>query len=204
MLMWANSLSQVALASALIGLIACSDDSGPAPPDGDVTPDAVSADASPGADANHDDANAAADVTSSDQALSGDARYWDAGGRPYGQCVEDSDCYWGLPCALEYPGGLCTGCSLPSDCGDSFTYDCVEGTCKRLCIQDTHCPLGHTCSSHNWCEPVTCGSGDPPCPAPYVCGAEQHCTRPPCAASAPPCPQGMVCGAEETCVENYD
>lgn len=129
-----------------------------------------------------------------------DATFLDLGGRPVGQCFDDDHCYFGFPCLADLPGGAC-GCQQPWDCGDEFTYDCIDGRCKRMCTMASHCPLGHGCSAEKLCDPLSCG-GLTPCPGPYDC-QEGTCARPPCAAQAPLCPSGMICSAAGLCLENY-
>ena len=169
-------------ADVLVGPLS---DAAPPPPDSG----AGSPDAGAGADGGSD----------------GGVAPWDLQGGPGGQCVEAGHCFFGAPCLMSAPGGLCHECSYAEHCGDPYEMDCLDGTCQRLCGPTTRCPRGLQCVAGpelSTCALIPCGQSEPACPSPYIC-ENATCSRPKCAAQAPVCPEAMYCSDESYCVENF-
>jgi hypothetical protein len=115
-------------------------------------------------------------------------------------CRGDDDCTGAMTCAIEVPGGVCTGCSEDAECGDGLR--CRFGTCSRQCEDDTDCSPGRECNFPGRCGQRSC-NGNNPCPAPFECvgSFNGRCERPACATDGS-CPEGFSClVSEQLCME---
>ena len=87
------------------------------------------------------------------------------------QCIKDSDCreFGGnaICSAPNAAGGVCSGCTVASDCPGNSQCNDTYGTCALMCKKDDDCPYG-TCSSTGYCVQKRC-STDEDCFGGTVC-----------------------------------
>ncbi|MGI6394915.1 MAG: hypothetical protein ACOX2F_09380 [bacterium] len=81
------------------------------------------------------------------------------------QCITDDDCHE-FPGAESFcysphaAGGVCMGCSVPSDCpGNTQCMDNGYGTCALMCDDDNDCPYGK-CYANGYCGQKRCYTND--------------------------------------------
>lgn len=108
------------------------------------------------------------------------------------QCIEDEDCreFPGATTTCSAPnaaGGVCIGCSVPSDCpGNTQCYE-TYGTCALMCDDNTDCPYGK-CYGTGYCGQKKCYSNED-CFGGTICidpdgTGEGMCQRIPCKETA--------------------
>ena len=128
------------------------------------------------------------------------------------QCVIDDHCqeFPGATTTCTAPGaagGICSGCTVASDCpGETQCMDNGYGTCALMCDDDIDCPYGK-CYVSGYCGQARCYSNED-CFGGSICIDESGdgsgmCQRIPCAETA--CsitnPGGSCVGAGEACIE---
>lgn len=126
------------------------------------------------------------------------------------QCIKDSDCreFPGSNAICSAPnaaGGVCSGCSAPSDCPGNTQCNDTYGTCALMCDSDDDCPYG-SCSLTGYCVQKRC-STDEDCFGGSVCkystgDNDGMCQRAACheTACSETNPGGSCPNANEACI----
>ncbi len=96
------------------------------------------------------------------------------------QCLNNAECGTGMNCSPTLPSGVCSGCSVNSDCPTGST--CLGGYCLRNCSLHTDCNDGMICKAtgnNSFCGFKNCAASSE-CGTGYVCSASGQCKRKDC------------------------
>lgn len=115
------------------------------------------------------------------------------------RCTTDADCA-ALGRKCEVTQGLCIpACTTPYDCAPGVDprvalalYNCLEGSCRRRCINDQTCGPGLICGGDGLCSAVECRTMSD-------CPSGEYCTS----ATTGRCETFTTCTTDAQCSPNF-